>query len=92
MCFSVIISNLSNVVLGNSRKLVIRFLTGAWCLSCFVLVTAYSSVLISFLTAPEVYKPLINSMNDLPNKSYVRVTVNKGLFADVALGVKASSN
>lgn len=64
----------------------IRFLTGAWCVTCFVLVTAYSSVLISFVTSPY-YKPLINSVYDFPKDPSVKITVDKGLFPDLAFTV-----
>ena len=67
----------------NNQRLIIRFLTGAWCLTCFVIVTAYSSVLVSFLTAPDSYKPLIESVNELPSKPEIKITVNKGYFMDV---------
>ena len=74
--------------MANYRQLVIRFVTGAWGLSCFVLITAYSSVLVSFLTAQDnTYNPLVNSVNDLLNNTDVRVVVNKGLFADVLFKV-----
>jgi len=72
----------SSQALGRSRQLAILLLAGAWCLVCFVLVTAYSSVVISFLTAPETFKPIINSINDLPMKPEIRVTVNKGWTPD----------
>lgn len=78
----------ANGTLGNiNRQLTIRFLTGAWCLTCFVLVTAYSSVLVSFMTAPDSYKPIINSVNDLPAKPNVHITVNKNLIADTIFQV-----
>jgi hypothetical protein len=73
----------------NYRHLVIRFLTGAWCLSCFVLVTAYSSVLVSFLTAPDhIYTPLVNSVNELRYKAEIRVTLNKGLLPNILFKVQ----
>jgi len=39
------------------------------------------------MTAPESYKPIINSINDLPAKSDVHVTVHKGMLADVIFQV-----
>ena len=57
--------------------------SGGWCLCCFVLITAYSSVLISFLTTIGGYKPLVNSVNDLPKQRNIRTVVNKDLFADI---------
>jgi len=35
-------------------KLSFRILQGAWCLAAFVLVNAYSSTIISYLTAPKL--------------------------------------
>ena len=79
---------LSNRALKNNRKLVIRFLVGAWCLSCFVILTAYSSVLVSFLNAPDdSFSAIVNSVNDLPMKPDIRVTVDKGLIADILFKV-----
>lgn len=78
------------VGIGNLEKrktLVIRLMTGAWCLSCFVLITAYSSVLISFLTAPDKLKPLINSIEDLPKFPNIKVSLVKGWGPDIWLQV-----
>lgn len=73
--------------IGNMSKrksLVIRIMTGAWCLSCFVLITAYSSVLVSLLTEPEMLnKPIIDSIDDLIKHPEIRVTVKKGWGPDV---------
>lgn len=75
---------------GTSRdqKLIIRFLAGAWCTACFVLVTAYSSVLISFVTSPN-YKPMIHSLHDIPKNPKVKVTVNRGWSPDLLFTVRA---
>ena len=83
--------SLASRVMFQNRQLAVRFLTGAWCLACFVLVTAYSSVLIASLTASDKYRPIINSANDLPYKPDIRVTVDKGLFADVIFQVQLNS-
>lgn len=74
-----------------NRKLAVRFLAGTWCLTCFVLVTAYSSVLISFVTSPN-YKPLVNSIYDLPKDTRIKMTVDKGLYPDVVFTVKQRMN
>lgn len=73
---------------GTSRnqKFTIRFLAGAWCVTCFVLVTAYSSVLISFVTSPN-YKPLIQSLYDMPKNPQVKVAVNRGWSPDLLFTV-----
>ena len=79
----------SRALPSNNQNVVIQLLAGAWCLSCFVLVTAYSSVLISFLTAPEnTYVPIVNSINDLPSKPEVRVTVDRSKYTDIVFTVQ----
>lgn len=69
-----------------SQKLAIRILAGAWCISCFILITAYSSVLISFVTSPY-YKPLINSIYDFPKNAEIKITVDKGKYPDILFTV-----
>ena len=49
-----------------SHKLAIRIVAGTWCLVCFVLITAYSSVLVSYIVAPNL-KPIIDAIEDMPN-------------------------
>lgn len=85
-CVAIGIGSAAGQALGNSKKLALRFLSGTWCLACFVLITAFSSVLVSFLTASETYKPIINTVNDLPKRD-VQVTVTKELFADIIFRV-----
>ncbi len=63
--------------LPGKQKLVVRFLAGAWCVASFIIVTAYSSVLISFVTAPNL-KPLIDSVYDLPIKQNIKLAVDRG--------------
>ena len=66
----------------------IRFLAGVWCLAAFVLVNAYSSVLISFVTAP--YRPyLLQSVQDLYNQSKTSILVDKGFVVDNFLSVSS---
>ena len=78
-------------VMSRNRQLAVRFLTGAWCLTCFVLVTAYSSVLLASLVAPDKFEPIINSADDLPNKPEIRSTVYKDQSADVLFQVNNES-
>lgn len=77
---------MANKKTNRNQKLTVRLLSGAWCLTCFVLVTAYSSVLISFVTSPN-YKPLIKSIYDFPKDPQVKITVDKGLSADLIFTV-----
>ena len=78
----------SRAITAKEKSLVVRLLAGAWCLACFVLITAFSSVLISFLTTIGDYKPLVNSVNDLPSKPDVRLTVNKDWGPDTLFQVE----
>ena len=66
-----------------SRRLALRVVAGAWCLLGFVLVTAYQSVLISYILTPVMQPPLVDSLADLANKSDVRMFVIKGMDGDV---------
>lgn len=68
--------------LFRQRKVSVRCLAGAWCVTVFLLVTAYCSVLTSFITSPN-YKPLINSIEDLPKKSDVKLIAVRGRSPDV---------
>ena len=61
----------------SSKKLAIRLAAGTWCLACFVVVTAYSSVLISFIVSPNL-KPIINSIYDIPKNPGLKVTAVEG--------------
>lgn len=88
--FSIIYNFLGKTII-NGHRVIIRFLTGAWCLTCFVIVTAYSSVLVAFLTSPDLYKPMIESVNELPLKPEIKVTVNKGWLMDVISKVRFDS-
>jgi hypothetical protein len=70
------------------RSLAIRLITGVWCLACFVLITAYSSVLVAFLTAPDKPQgPIINSIEDLPNHPEIKINVMKGRGPDLLFQV-----
>jgi len=69
-----------------SSKFVIRLAAGTWCLACFVLVTAYSSVLISFVVAPNL-KPIIDSVKDIPKVKGLAMVVEKGTTLEAQLMV-----
>ena len=64
----------------------IRIGIGAFSLAAFVLSHAYSSVLISFATTP-IFRPLIDSVYDIPKNPRVYVTVDKDQGTDVFLRV-----
>ena len=63
-----------------------RFLIGAWCLAAAVLVNSYSSVLITYVLAPN-NPPLINSVYDLVQTDYIKLVVDKGRGLDVVISV-----
>ena len=71
----------------SSKKLAIRWITGAWCLFAFVLVTPYQSVLISYILAPIILPLLINGAKDLAARTEVGLVVDKGLGLDLMLSV-----
>lgn len=81
---------MADSAVGQYKQLFIRFFTGAWCLAGFILVTAYSSVLISFVTAPNPYKPMVDSIEDMPAHPEVKLFVNKNLIADYLFTVKSN--
>jgi hypothetical protein len=68
------------------EEIAIRLAAAAWCLACFVLVQAYSSTLIAFITSPN-NKPIINSVYDIPNVPGLKITVTRNFGADVILQV-----
>ncbi len=53
-------------------------------MACFVLVQAYSSTLIAFITLSN-NKPIINSVYDISNVPGLKITVNRNFGADVML-------
>ena len=69
-----------------------RVIPGYWCILAFVLVTAYQSVLISYILTPVMQPPLVDSLADLANKSDVRLLVVKDLALDVFLTVGPINN
>lgn len=62
-------------------------MVGTWCLATFVLVQAYSSTLISFVTTP-ISTPLIKSLEELASKTNVYPVVRVNYAADVILSVR----
>lgn len=74
-----------------ARSLTLRFIVGVWVLGSLVLATAYTSVLISFVTLPD-YKPLVDSVYDLPLKPDIRATVTAGQAVDILFSVNSLTN
>lgn len=68
-----------NYISGSKWKL--RWAVGAWLLSAFVLITAYSSVLFSFILAPQ-FKPLIRNIQELAERNDVSPVFVKGSAAE----------
>lgn len=62
--------------MGSGRWLAIRILVGTWCLACFILIRAYSSVLTSFIVSPNL-KPVIDSIEDIPKVPGLQVVIDK---------------
>ena len=65
----------------------IRLIAGSWCFLAFVFVHAYQSVLISYILAPGMESPIIDSLTDLVNKTDVQLLVEKGMPIDAFLTV-----
>ena len=74
----------------SAKKLALRSVAAVWCLSCFILVQSYSSVLISVMTLPKL-KPIINSVYDIPKISGLQVVANRGMAVQAALSVRKPS-
>ena len=64
----------------------LRLVGGAWCLVGLILVTAYGSVITSFITAPHS-EPLVESVKDVAEKSNVKIATMKGLAVDFTISV-----
>ena len=81
--FLSIITLLLGGVACAGRWLSVRVLVGTWCLACFILITAYSSVLISFVISPNL-KPVITSVYDIPKVHGLQVLIeNNSTFHKV---------
>lgn len=63
-------------------------LIGTWCVACFVLLTAYSSVLTSYIVAPNL-KPVIDSIYDIPKVPGLQVVIDKDATLYKVLMVKS---
>lgn len=63
-----------------------RIVIGVWCLSAFLLVNYYTSLLTGFTTAPNP-QPLIHSIEDLRYLPDVRIVTDKNGQADSVLSV-----
>ena len=63
-----------------------RLVGGAWCIVAFVLVTAYSSVLTSFITAPHSL-PLVETAKDVAEKPNVNPVTVRALGIDFIISV-----
>ena len=65
-----------------SKKFAIRIIAGIWCLTAFILASAYSGNLLSFVVAP-ISRPLVDSFEDIPKVPGLKVAVDLGLAADL---------
>ena len=58
-----------------SKSLLCRIVAGVWCLATFVLVQAYTSLLITYIIAPN-NSPLIESVHDLTKTSDIKLIID----------------
>lgn len=70
-----------------SRHLPGLVVAGAWSLATFVLVQAYSSTLISFVTTP-ISTPLVKSPEDLVRQTHVHLIVRINYATETILTVR----
>ena len=70
-----------------SKKLFVRLAAGTWCLACFVLVNAYSSTLISYVTTPGYDPPVITSIKEIVKVPKLQLCAVKGKGIDMNLSV-----
>ena len=68
-----------------------RLIGGAWCLVALILVTAYCSILTSFLTAPHLL-PLVETVEDVAEKAHVNPATIKAWAVDVMISVTIRFN
>jgi hypothetical protein len=68
-----------------SNRLPLRVVAGSWCLIAVVLVYAYNSTLISYVSLPT-HQPIVNTFEDLAASKTLRVTTQRGsLSAEIIL-------
>lgn len=60
---------------------------GVWSIAAFVLINAYNSTFISYLTLPN-QKPLIDSIYDLRDRPDIHLVTDRNLNTDAVLSVK----
>lgn len=68
------------------RIIGIRVVVGTWCLAVFILGNEYTSLMTSFLTAPNP-QPLIKSVQELRNRTDLRLVTDKNSNVDTILSV-----
>ncbi|XP_046462609.1 uncharacterized protein LOC124208780 [Daphnia pulex] len=74
-----------------SNRLPLRVLAGSWCLIAVVLVYAYNSTLISYVSLPT-HQPIVNTFEDLAASKTLRVTTQRGsLSAEIILNSKSGA-
>ncbi|XP_057365423.1 uncharacterized protein LOC130686150 [Daphnia carinata] len=72
-------------------RLSMRFAAGSWCLIAFVLVYAYNSTLVSYISLSK-YESVVNTWQELAASSSLRVTVPRGsISADIILNSKTGA-
>lgn len=67
-------------------RLAVYFVLGSWYLGTFVLISAYNSVLVSYILGSNA-EPLVDSVTDLAGKPNVRLVVDEGKGIDIVLSV-----
>ncbi len=69
-----------------STSIPILILTGVWEFTSFLLSNYYTTLLISYVTAPNP-QPMIKSIYELQNRPDLRVVIDKGIPSEVVISV-----
>ncbi|KAI9561655.1 hypothetical protein GHT06_012615 [Daphnia sinensis] len=67
-----------------SMRPALYFVVGSWCLGAMVLISAYNSILTSYILGSNA-KPLAHSAGDIIGNSMVNIAVTKGSGVELAL-------
>ena len=69
------------------KNLSSRLVAGAWCVTTFVLMQAYTSTLFMYIVTPSTDPLLVNSVYDVVNKPQIHLVVEAGRSIENAIKV-----
>ena len=92
--FTISLDHISISIAGGFCKknnLSIRFVMGAWCVTAFVFVQAYTSTLFTYIVTPNFTPLLVNSVYDVINKPEINLVIVGGQNLEKVLMVMRAS-